>query len=57
MHKLIRNFAPEGVIVDPVTNLSSVGDTDEIKAMLVRVIDFMKSQHIPLATEITPSYP
>jgi circadian clock protein KaiC len=46
MHKLIRDFNPEGVVVDPVTNLTSVGDTDEIKAMLVRVIDFMKSQGI-----------
>ena len=46
MHKLIRNFNPESVAIDPVTNLTSVGDTDEIKAMLVRVIDFLKSQGI-----------
>ena len=46
MHKLIRDFGPEGVVIDPVTNLTSVGDTDEIKAMLVRVIDFLKDQAI-----------
>ncbi len=46
MHKLIRSFAPAGVVIDPVTNLTSVGDTDEIKAMLVRVIDFLKGQGI-----------
>lgn len=46
MHKLIRDFNPEGVVVDPVTNLTSIGDTDEIKAMLVRVIDFLKSRGI-----------
>jgi len=46
MHKLIRDFKPEGVVIDPVTNLTSVGDADEIKAMLVRVIDFMKSEGI-----------
>ena len=46
MHKLIRNFNPAGVVVDPVTNLKSVGDSDEIKAMLVRVIDYLKSRCI-----------
>jgi circadian clock protein KaiC len=43
---LIRDFDPEGVVVDPVTNLTSIGDTDEIKAMLVRVIDFLKGRGI-----------
>jgi len=46
IHKLIRNYNPEGVVVDPVTNLASVGDGDEIKAMLTRVIDFLKAQRI-----------
>jgi circadian clock protein KaiC len=46
MHKLIKSYKPEGVAIDPVTNLSSVGDTDEIKAMLTRVIDFLKAQGI-----------
>jgi len=46
MHKLIRNFNPAGVVVDPVTNLTSVGDSDEIKAMLVRVIDYLKIRGI-----------
>jgi circadian clock protein KaiC len=46
MYKLISDFNPEGVVVDPVTNLTSIGDTDEIKAMLVRVIDFLKGRGI-----------
>ena len=46
IHKMIRSYNPEGVVVDPVTNLSSVGDSDEIKAMLTRVIDFLKAQGI-----------
>jgi circadian clock protein KaiC len=32
--------------MDPVTNLTTVGDTDEIKAMLTRVIDFLKNEGI-----------
>ncbi len=44
MHKVIKSFNPAGVVIDPVTNLTSVGETDEIKAMLTRVIDFLKAQ-------------
>ena len=46
MHKLITKFKPEGVVMDPVTNLTSIGDAAEIKAMLTRLIDFMKNQGI-----------
>jgi circadian clock protein KaiC len=46
MHKLVMKFKPEGVVMDPVTNLTSVGDAAEIKAMLTRLIDFMKNQGI-----------
>ena len=46
LHKLIRNFDPEGVVIDPITNLTSVGDSDEIKAMLVRVIDYLKGRGV-----------
>ncbi len=46
MHKLVRDFAPDGVVMDPVTNLTVIGDTDEVKEMLTRVIDFLKSEQI-----------
>ena len=46
IHKLIKGYNPAGVVIDPVTNLASVGDEDEIKAMLTRVIDFLKAQSI-----------
>ncbi|MCE5278520.1 MAG: circadian clock protein KaiC [Planctomycetaceae bacterium] len=46
IHKLVTEFRPEGVVMDPITNLTTVGDTDEIKAMLTRVIDFLKGEGI-----------
>lgn len=46
MHTQINTFKPAAVIIDPITNLSSLGDTDEIKAMLTRLIDFLKGEHI-----------
>ena len=46
IHKLVEDFKPAAVVVDPVTNLSSVGDTDEIKVMMMRVIDFLKNKQI-----------
>ena len=46
MHKLIDLFKPKVVIVDPVTNLSSVASETDVKAMLVRLLDEMKFNHI-----------
>lgn len=40
MHKQIQEFKPQAVILDPVTNFASVGNSDEVKTMLMRVIDF-----------------
>jgi circadian clock protein KaiC len=44
VHKLVTKFNPDGVVMDPVTNLASIGNSDEIKAMLTRLIDFLKNQ-------------
>jgi circadian clock protein KaiC len=56
VHKTIAEFEPQVVIVDPVTNLLSVGETNEVKAMLTRLIDFMKGQQITaLFTSLTNS--
>ena len=46
VHKLVEEFQPNAVIVDPITNLTSIGETDEIKSMMTRVIDFLKNKQI-----------
>ncbi len=42
IHKLIDEFHPRCVVMDPVTNLATIGDTAQINAMLTRVIDYLK---------------
>ncbi len=46
MHALIDEFKPAAAVIDPITNLSSLGDTGEIRAMLTRLIDFLKTENI-----------
>jgi circadian clock protein KaiC len=42
MHKLVTSLKPNVVVLDPITNLVSVGDLASVKAMLTRLIDFLK---------------
>lgn len=46
MYKLVREFKPKVVIIDPVTNLITIGSNTEVKSMLSRLIDFLKSNQI-----------
>jgi circadian clock protein KaiC len=48
MHKAIRDFQPQVVVLDPITNFLSVGNGEDVKAMLMRLIDFLKMQRITL---------
>jgi circadian clock protein KaiC len=54
MHRLIDAYQPQVVVVDPVTNMIAVGSETEVKAMLARLIDFMKVRQITaLFTSLT----
>ncbi|KMQ49520.1 circadian clock protein KaiC [Chitinispirillum alkaliphilum] len=46
MHKSIVNFKPENIIIDPISNLTAVGTMNEVRSMLIRLIDFIKSLRI-----------
>lgn len=46
MHKLIMDYKPEVVVIDPITNLISIGEVGAVKAMLTRLIDFLKLEGI-----------
>jgi len=46
MHKIITEFRPQVVVVDPISNLIAVGSSLEAKSMLTRLIDYIKSEHI-----------
>jgi len=44
--KIIRQFKPQTVIIDPITNLVNVGSTSEVQSILTRLIDFLQTQQI-----------
>jgi len=46
IHKLITEFKPSVVVVDPITNFLAVGDAGDTKSMLTRLIDFLKINQI-----------
>jgi len=45
-HKEIDEFNPEIVIIDPVTNLTQAGIREEARAMVARLIDYLKNKGI-----------
>ncbi len=46
LHRLVDDFKPEVVILDPVTNLATAGNIDESNDMLIRVVDFLRKRVI-----------
>jgi len=48
IHKAVRDFQPQVVVVDPVTNFLSVGTGADVKSLLLRLFDFLKVQQITL---------
>lgn len=46
IHKLVREFKPQVMILDPITNLVTVGSMSEVKSMLIRLIDFLQAEQI-----------
>jgi circadian clock protein KaiC len=45
IHDLVEEFNPQVVVVDPITNLVSA-DINEVHAMLMRLLDFLKDRQI-----------
>jgi circadian clock protein KaiC len=46
LKKIIKEFQPTTVIIDPISNLVSVGSSHEVRSMLVRLIDMLKLNNI-----------
>lgn len=54
LHRLIDDFKPHAFVLDPVSNLMSVGSQEGVKSMLARVIDYLKGQGITaMFTDLT----
>jgi circadian clock protein KaiC len=45
-HKHISSFQPSVVVVDPITTLLMVSTLNEVRSMLTRLVDFLKTQEI-----------
>jgi circadian clock protein KaiC len=46
MNKLLSQVKPRTVIVDPISSLITIGNSAEVRAMLVRLMDTLKQQEI-----------
>lgn len=46
IHKAVKTFRPHAVVLDPITNLITVGAMSEVKSMLIRLIDFLQAEQI-----------
>ena len=46
IHKMAAEFKPAVVIVDPISNFIDAGTAQEAQAMLLRLVDFLKSERI-----------
>ena len=44
--KEVSQFNPSVVILDPITNLVTVGTVSEVKSLLIRLIDFMQNANV-----------
>lgn len=48
MYRLVKKFKPHAVIVDPITNLVSVGLLNDVNSMLLRLVDHLQNEGITL---------
>jgi circadian clock protein KaiC len=46
IHELIKVHKPDIVVLDPITDFFAVGSQAEVKAVLTRIIDFLKANQI-----------
>ena len=46
IQKMVHDTSPSLIVMDPLSNLAEVGTLTEVKSMLVRLIDYLKSQQI-----------
>lgn len=46
IYKLVKEFKPKTIVLDPITNLITVGDLSQVKSILIRLIDFLQKEQI-----------
>ena len=54
LNKLLAELKPRTVIVDPISSLITIGDNNEVRAMLIRLMDTLKTNQVnALFTSLT----
>jgi circadian clock protein KaiC len=46
MYQAVEEFKPEVVILDPITDFAAVGNRSEIRAMMTRLVDHLKTKGV-----------
>jgi circadian clock protein KaiC len=46
LHQLVKEFDPSALVVDPVSNFTSIANPNEANSLLTRLIDFLKTRQI-----------
>lgn len=46
LHRLIDQFKPKTVVIDPISSLVTIGSGSEVRAMLVRLLDVLKMRQL-----------
>jgi len=46
MHRAVEQIRPDVVVFDPMTNLLTIGTPMDVRAMLTRMIDFLKMRNV-----------
>ncbi|HZD21095.1 MAG TPA: circadian clock protein KaiC [Burkholderiales bacterium] len=46
VHKMVSEFEPQAVIVDPISNFVSTGTNRDAQSMLLRLVDFLKARQV-----------
>ena len=56
IHKRVNEFEPQVVIIDPISNFTASGSAAQAEAMLVRLIDFLKTRRTTaMLVSLTPN--
>jgi circadian clock protein KaiC len=48
MRKIIDDFQPSAIVIDPISNLTNVGTVSDVKFMLTRLVDYVKTKGITM---------
>ncbi len=55
MHQVVASFRPTVTVIDPVTNLMTVGTFSDVQSMLTRMIDHLKTENVTaMLTSLMP---